>query len=95
MTFDWTILVEIAIFCLIAVIAVVLIPWLKEKLGAERVNQLWRWVCLAVQAAEQLFGPGTGEQKKQYVSDFLAENGVEVTPDVDVMIEAAVRELTE
>lgn len=94
MTFDWTIVIEIALFALIAVVAAALLPWLKERIGAERLNKLWRWVCWAVEAAEQLFGAGAGVRKKEYVLEMLAEMGVDITPDVDAMVEAAVLELT-
>lgn len=94
MTFDWTIVIEIAVFALIAVVVAALLPWLKERIGAERLNKLWRWVCWAVEAAEQLFGAGAGERKKEYVLKMLADMGVDITPDVDAMVEAAVMELT-
>ena len=94
MTFDWTIVIEIALFALIAVVVAALLPWLKERIGAERLNKLWRWVCWAVEAAEQLFGAGMGDRKKEYVLEMLADMGVDITPDVDAMVEAAVLELT-
>ena len=94
MTFNWTIVIEIALFALIAVVVAALLPWLKERIGAERLNKLWRWVCWAVEAAEQLFGAGMGDRKKEYVLEMLADMGVDITPDVDAMVEAAVLELT-
>lgn len=95
MMFDWSLVVEIALFCVVAICATVLVPWVKKRIGAEQFNALWKWICMAVQAAEQLFGSGTGERKKQYVLEFLAKNGVEADDQVDVLIEAAVRELTD
>lgn len=92
---DWHLVVEIALFALIAVVVAVLVPWLKERIGAERVSALWRWVCFAVQAAEQLFGAGRGDDKKAYVEEFLAAQGYDVGEEVNNMIEAAVRELTD
>lgn len=71
----------------------VLALWCKGKLTDAQVARIWEWVCIAVQAAEQLFGPKTGEQKKQYVVGFLQGQGIEVTDKVDAMIEAAVGEL--
>lgn len=95
MTFDWTVVYEIGLFALLAVVVVAVVPWLKERIGADKVTMLWRWVCWAVQAAEQLFGPKKGERKKEYVLELLTSKGVEITPDVDTMVEAAVRELTD
>ena len=94
MTFDWTVVCEIALFTLICVVVAAVLPWIRERIGAERLNKIWRWVCWAVQAAEQLFGPGAGDRKKEYVLELLAQQGVEVTDDIDAMIEAAVMELT-
>lgn len=93
---DWALVIEIALFALVSVVVAVLVPWLKARIGAEKVNEIWKWVCMAVQAAEQLFGSGAGERKKQYVQDFLTGRGYDATDnDVDVLIEAAVRELTD
>lgn len=94
MTFDWTVVIEIAVFALLCVVVAAVVPWLKERIGAEKMNKIWRWVCWAVQAAEQIFGAKNGETKKEFVLELLAGQGVDVTPDVDAMIEAAVKELT-
>lgn len=95
MMFDWTTVIEIALFAVVAIVAAAVVPWVKERIGAERFNALWKWVCMAVQAAEQLFGSGKGERKKEYVEEFLVAHGYDVTEEVDNMIEAAVRELTD
>ena len=97
MTFDWTIVIEIASFALIAVVVAALLPWFKERIGAEKLNKLWKWICWAVEAAEQIFGAGMGERKKKYVQNMAEANGW--TEDVaeeelDALIEAAVLELT-
>ena len=92
---DWNLLIEILMFSVIAVITVVIVPWLKQRIGADRLAQMWKWVCMAVEAAEQLFGSGAGAEKKAYVLDFLARKGYAQTQEVDVMIESAVRELTD
>lgn len=94
---DWSLVIEIALFALVSIVVAVLVPWLKARLGAEKVNEIWKWVCMAVQAAEQLFGAGAGEQKKEYVQTYLAQAGVSGKLDadtIDVLIEAAVNELT-
>ena len=87
--------IALAIGAMLAIGAVVtvMVMWYKGKLTDAQVARIWEWVCIAVQAAEQLFGPKTGEQKKQYVVDFLSGLGIEVTDKIDAMIEAAVGEL--
>lgn len=87
--------IALAIGAMLAIGAVVtvLVMWYKGKLTDAQVARIWEWVCIAVQAAEQLFGPKTGQQKKQYVVDLLTDLGIVVTDKVDAMIEAAVGEL--
>lgn len=99
MEFDWTILVEIAVLIIAALVSAYLVPWLKTKLGEAQFRALWERVCILVQAAQKLFpkvdGQKTGSQKKEYVMERLVEDyGVEITPAVDSLIEAAVEELT-
>lgn len=99
MEFDWTVLMELALFVLAALACVYLIPWLKTKLGEAQFNALWERVCILVQAAQKLFpkvdGVKTGDLKKEYVCTRLVEDyGVEIDDAVDSMIEAAVNELT-
>lgn len=91
---NWVYIV-LAIGAMLAIGAVVtvLVMWYKGKLTDAQVARIWEWVCIAVQAAEQLFGPKTGEQKKQYVVELLTDLGIVVTDKVDAMIEAAVGEL--
>lgn len=91
---NWVYIV-LAIGAMLAIGAVVtvLVMWYKGKLTDAQVARIWEWVCIAVQAAEQLFGPKTGEQKKQYVVELLTDLGIAVTDKVDAMIEAAVGEL--
>lgn len=92
---DITPVINAVIALLAAVISVFVIPWLKSKTTEEQRKQLIAWVKIAVSAAEQIYnGPGRGEEKKQYVLDFLAEQGFAVDDaSVDAAIEAAVQQL--
>ena len=87
--------IALAIGAMLAIGAAVtvLVMWYRGKLTDAQVARIWEWVCIAVQAAEQLFGPKTGQQKKQYVVELLTDLGIVVTDKVDAMIEAAVGEL--
>ncbi len=85
---------EMLVTVLISAVCIFVLPFLKEKLGAEKLKMLWKWVCIAVQAAEQLFGSGKGEEKKSYVLETLKEKGITESPALDALIEAAVKELT-
>ena len=91
---DWNLALEFVITVATIAVAIFLVPWLKEKLGAERAQQLEDLIWKAVQAAEQLFGAGSGAEKKAYVVEYLEARGVDAQA-VDADIEAAVLEVNE
>lgn len=96
MTFDFTAVFEIIVSILSVIVSCFLIPWLKEKLSAEKLEKLVKWVKIAVEAAEQLYGSGKGQQKKEYVVSFLLSKGIVFdTNEVEAIIESAVLQLPE
>lgn len=82
-----------------AIVTYFVIPFLKEKIGAEKLVQYKEWATLAVKAAEMLWTEsGMGADKKQFVVDYLSkmfnEKKVIITEEqMNVLIEAAVQEL--
>lgn len=82
-----------------AIVTYFIIPFLKEKIGAEKLAQYKEWATLAVKAAEMLWTEsGMGESKKQFVVDYLNnmfnEKKVVITEEqLNVLIESAVQEL--
>ena len=94
---DLTPIMEAIIDLVVAVITAFVIPWLKGKIDADKLEQIKLWVTVAVEAAEQLYnGTGRGEEKKAYVVKFLQEKGFTIDPDsLDKLIEAAVFNLPE
>lgn len=80
--------------CVFAVTAF-LLPWIRNKLGAQKTEALIYWVKTFVQAAEQTFcDRGMGKEKKEYVLEKLREKGYTVDLNaIDAMIESAVLEL--
>lgn len=66
----------------------VAIPWLKER-------HLYNLICYFVRAAEKLADTGVIEKatKKEYVVSLLKQKGVNVTSEVDALIESAVLDL--
>ena len=88
-------IIEAVSALILAVVSTFLIPWLKEKYGAQKLAKIQTWVTAAVKAAEMIFdGTGLGEKKKAYVEKFLHDHGVTIDAQaLDVMIEAAVLEL--
>lgn len=96
MTFDFTDLFEIVVSVLSVIASCFLIPWLKEKLSAAQLERLVKLVKIAVEAAEQLYGSGTGQQKKEYVVSFLLAKGIVFDAnEVEAIIESAVLQLPE
>lgn len=95
MTYDITPIVQ-AVFALVAaIITAIVIPWIKSKTTKEQQEEIKQWVKIAVAAAEQIFvGQGRGEEKKQWVLEFLTKYNLKVDMDtIDALIEAAVWEL--
>lgn len=92
---DLTPIIEALIALLAAIITAYAIPWLRNKLGTQKFDELKTWVGIAVEAAEKIFNEtGMGEVKKQYVLSFLEEQGYIVDTDViDALIESAVYNL--
>ena len=92
---DITQIVAIIIALIFAVITIIIAPWIKSRTTSEQLTQIMSWVNIAVLAAEQLFkGIGRGEEKKQYVIDFLKSKGYYIDAEkIEAMIEAEVAKL--
>ena len=92
---DITPVINAVIALLAAGVSVFLIPWIKSQTTEAQRKELTAWVKIGVAAAEQLYkGAGRGEEKKQYVIDFLKQKGFKVDEEsVSNAIEAAVKQL--
>ncbi len=94
LTLELTELLKALISLAAAAVTCFLIPWLKEKLTAEKYENIRKWVSTAVNAAEQLYGSKTGQQKKDYVVSFLLSKGIVLDVDeITAMIEEQVHKL--
>ncbi len=78
-----------------AIITTFLVPYIKGKISRQEYDRLMEAVRIAVAAAEQLFtSPQSGADKKQYVQEFLAAQGYDVSQqEIDTMIEATVSKI--
>lgn len=82
-----------------AIITGFVIPYIKEKIGAERLAKYEYWASLAVRAAEMMWvESGSGKTKKQYVVDFLNnmfnKNKVVITEQqIEILVESAVKQM--
>lgn len=92
---DITPIVNAVIALAAAVVTAFVIPWIKSNTTEKQRQQLISWAKIGVAAAEQLYkGAGRGEQKKNYVLDFLQEKGYNISvQEVNNAIEAAVQQL--
>ena len=91
---DITPIIQAVVALAVALITAFVIPWMKNKIGAQHMDEFMRWVQIAVAAAEQLYESTDGDGKKAYVVNFLASKGFKVNPEeFDNAIEAAVLKL--
>lgn len=92
---DLTPIIQALFTLLTALITAFLVPYLKRKVDEEKLDNLYTWVTIAVEAAEKIFSEtGMGEEKKEYVLAFLSEKGFTVDVSIlDAMIESAVLNL--
>lgn len=91
---DITPIINAMITFVLATVSAFLVPWIKKKMNEEDTNTLLQWVEIAVYAAQQLYHNLSGEERKKYVLDFLAQKGYTVNEkEVDAAIEAAVLKL--
>lgn len=92
---DITNVVSAVITLLVTVVTTFLIPYLKERVDAEKFEKIKAWVKVAVNAAEMIYtGVGRGEEKKAYVLDYLNQKGYKLdSATIDNLIESAVLEL--
>ena len=91
---DYTQIISAVIALISALVSAFLIPWLKTKIDANKLQTIKTYVEIGVKAAEQLYAATDGEEKKDYVINFLAEHGIRFdVSTIDQLIEAAVLQL--
>jgi len=91
---DYTQIISAVIALISALVSAFLIPWIKTKIDADKLQTIRAYVEIGVKAAEQLYDATDGPEKKAYVLSFLAEKGITFDSEVvDKMIEATVLQL--
>ena len=92
---DLTQIIVAVLTLVISLITAFLIPYLKTKVSAEKLDTIKFWVNIAVEAAEMIYvGTGRGQEKKDYVVQFLNSKGFTLNvTEIENLIEAAVMEL--
>lgn len=90
--------IKIVVMVVALVVARYLVPWLKEKIGADRMAQIEKWTKYAVEMAQQVHWSQPGKDRKAIVTEFLREiltaKNISISDEqLDVLIEAAVKEM--
>lgn len=95
--FDITVIVALIFLACFVVFRVYIVPILKEKYGEAQLDNIYRWVKIAVGAMEQIYREsGMGEKKKNEVLAFLRKIGITLDYDeLNFLIEKAVYEINE
>lgn len=81
------------------ILTVYIIPFIKEKIGNEKLSKYEYWVDIAVKAAEMIWTEtGHGADKKKYVVEFInnmfnSKKIVITEEQINVLIEASVKQL--
>ena len=88
---------------LIVMIAVLLvmryaIPWLRARIGAEKIAETEKWAKKAVLMAQQVYWNKSGEERKEIVTEFLREmliaKNISISGEqLEILIEAAVKQM--
>lgn len=91
-------LLKLIIMVATALITTYLIPWIKSHTDSEKMYSVMRWAHEAVMAAEQIYGAGTGEEKKKFAQTFLRKvvdaAHIDITDaELSTLVEAAVGEM--
>ena len=92
---DITYIVAFAVIALIFLFIKYVAPLLKEKIGEAKLQNIAKYVKIAVGAAEMIFvEQGTGAAKKDYVINYLVKKGLTIDFEtLDNLIEDAVLEM--
>lgn len=73
-----------------------LIPWIRGKIGQDKLDEITKWTNAAVLMAQQVYSAETGAERKAIVvallKDILTAKNISITDkQLDLLIEAAVK----
>lgn len=90
--------IKIIVMVVVLAVARYLVPWLKEKIGIDKLAQIEKWTTYAVEMAQQVHWSQSGEDRKAIVTEFLNEiliaKNISISEEqLNVLIEAAVKEM--
>ena len=87
---------RLAVLLVVFAVTCYLIPWIRGKIGQDRLNEITTWTNAAVLMAQQVYYAKTGPERKAIVVDLLksmlaAKNISSTDEQLDTLIEAAVK----
>lgn len=87
-------IIEAIVAVFVVIMSLVVIPFIKSRIGEQNMDNFLKWVEIAVAAAEQLYDSADGPVKKRYVLNYLYSKGFTVDEtEMNLAIEAAVNRL--
>ena len=86
---------ECTITVIVLLVSAYVIPYLRNKIGADKMQLLEQFVEAAVRAAEQLYKPEEWKLKKDYVTQLVTEKANDLgiglnEAEIDAVIEGIV-----
>lgn len=90
--------IKVVVMVAALVITRYLVPWLREKIGADKLAVAEKWARYAVLKAQQVMWSENGSERKAYVTEFLKgllikKNIALSDEQLDVLVEAAVKQM--
>ena len=89
-------ILKLVVMIAVFIVTCYLIPWVRGKIGQDKLDEITRWVNAAVLMAQQVYFAKTGAERKAIVVDLLkniliAKNISVSDEQLDILIEAAVK----
>lgn len=91
-------ILKLVVMVSVLVVTRYLVPWIKQKIGAEKLAEIETWAKQTVLMVQQVYKEWDGEDKKAYVTRFLKEllisKNISISDEqLDILIEAAVKQM--
>ena len=89
-------ILRLAVLLVVFAVTCYLIPWIRGKIGQDKLNEITTWTNAAVLMAQQVYYAKTGPERKAIVVDLLKSmltaKNISITDEqLDTLIEAAVK----
>ena len=91
-------ILRLVVLLAVFVVTCYLIPWIRGKIGQDRLDEVTKWVNAAVLMAQQVYYARSGAERKAIVVDLLKDilmaKNISISDDqLDLLIEAAVKQM--